>query len=203
MPEPSRRDAPLRNPQYPQGAEREHFSTDQNIYQPPGTESSLPPGDIYGQLPRGRAESFGRSVGSAVAGVLRFPQQTSSRLRSATRTTRAHASAAVLDMMDAAAQRTENFGRTTGATLSEWTHSARRKTVQLEDQAAERWGALRSSAKERLDVAGRRAAAQWNQTQRAVQRAQQEDPARFLMIVAGAAFVIGAGLRIWRSSSND
>ena len=203
MPESSRRDAPLSNPQYPQGAEREHFSTGEKSYQPHTTENNLPPGDIYGQLPGGRAENFGRSLGSAVSGVLRFPQQASSRIRHATSTTRAQASAAMLNMMDTVAQRAEDLGRATSETLSDWTHSARRKTARLEDQAAERWYRFRSSAKERLDVAGRRAAAQWNQTQRAVVRVQQEDPARFLMIVAGTAFVIGAGLRIWRSSRND
>lgn len=175
----------------------------QKNYQPLATGSSLPPGDVHGELPRSRAENFGRTVGSAVSGVLRFPQQASSRLRSATRTTRAHASAAVLDMMDSAARRAENLSRATSETLSDWTHAARRKTTRLEDQAAERWCQLRSSARERLDVVGRRAAAQWNQTQRAVQRVQQENPTRFLAIVAGTAFVIGAGLRIWRSSSND
>jgi ElaB/YqjD/DUF883 family membrane-anchored ribosome-binding protein len=106
-------------------------------------------------------------------------------------------------MMDTAAQRAENLGRTSSATMSNWAHSARRKTAQLEERAAERWNDARSVARERLDVAGRRAVAQWNQTQRTVTRLQQEDPARFLMVVAGAAFVIGAGLRIWRANSND
>jgi hypothetical protein len=209
MPEPSRSDAPATNPQYPQGAERADFSEQNelnNAQRSPARGSDLPPGDIYGQLPRSRAENFGRTVGSAVGGVLRFPErvgQATSRLRHVGNTTRAHASAAVLDMMDTAAKRAEKLGRSTGATLSDWTDTARRKTARLEDQAAESWCELRSSAKQRLDLAGRRAVAQWNHTQRAVSRMREEDPARFLLVVAGAAFVIGAGLRIWRSSSND
>lgn len=203
MPEPSRRDAPLRNPQYPQGAEREEKFSGRNYEQPHATETSLPPGDIYGQLPRSRAENFGRSVGSAVGGVLRFPQrvgQATSRLRHAGSTGRAQASAVVLDMMDTAAQRADHLRRSTGAAISAWAQSTRYKTGRLEDQAVRRWEELRSSAKERLDSASRRAAAQWNQTQRTVSRIQQEDPARFLMVVAGVGFAIGAGLRIWRSS---
>jgi hypothetical protein len=203
MPEASRQDAPLRDPQYPQGAEREDLSSQAEYQQPRATETDLPSGDIYGQLPRSRAENFGRTVGSTMGGVLRFPQrigQATSRIRHAGNSTRAQASAAVLDMMDTAAGRAENLRRTTSAKLSDWTRSARYRTERLEHQAAERWEEIRSSAKQRLDATGRRAAAQWNQTQRAVSRIQQEDPARFLMVVAGVAFVIGAGLRIWRSS---
>ncbi len=206
MPEASRNDAPLKDPQYPQGAEREDVSTEpQNFQRPLATEARLPTSGIYGQLPPTRAESFGRTVGSAVGGVLRFPQrvgQATSRLRRAGNTTRAEASAAMLDMMDTAAQRAENIGRDTTETLSDWAHSARLRTAQLEEQAAARWQDIRSVARGRLDVASRRVTAQWNHTQRAVSRMQEEDPARFLVVVAGTAFVIGAGLRIWRSSRN-
>jgi hypothetical protein len=207
MPELSRNDASPKNPQYPQGAEHEEFSPGQrDLRQPFSSGSNLPRSEIYGQLPRSRAESFGRSIGSAVGGVLRFPQrvgQTTSRLRVAGAVRRAQASAAVLDIMDTAAQRAEHVRRTTGAALSEWTRSTRYKTAQLEDQAAERWDALRSLAKQRLDRAGQAAAQRWNHTQRAVAQMKEEDPARFLMVVAGAAFVIGAGMRIWRSSTHD
>jgi hypothetical protein len=202
MPEPSKHDTPPRDPQYPQGAEHENFSSEQFNYRPPKATGSFPAGDIYGQLPRSRAESFGRIVGFAVGGVLRFPRQAKSRLRQAGSTTRAQASAAVLEMMDTAAQRAEDLGRTTGATLSDWAHAARCKTARLENLAADRWQELSSSAKARVDAASRQAAEQWNQTQRAVTRLQEEDPARFLMMVAGAAFVIGAGVRVWRSNSN-
>jgi len=205
MPEASRDDTPLRNPQYPQGAQPENQAAHHNL-PASATETSLPPGDIYGQLPPTRAESFGRTVGTAVGGVLRFPQhvgQATSRLRRVGNSTRAEASAAVLDIMDTAAQRAEYLGRTIGEAISDWTHSARRRTSRLEDRAVQRWLELRSVAGERIPIAGRRAAARWNYTQRAVSRMQQEDPARFLIVVAGTAFVIGAGLRIWRSSSND
>jgi len=211
MPEPSRSDAPERNPWYPEGADRENSSVGATKYTQREldmeNETSLPSGDIYGQPPRRHsAENLGRTVGSAVSGVLRFPQrlgQAGSRLRHAGRTTRANASAAALEMMDSAAQRADNIRRTTGDTLSEWAGSARRKTSQLGDQASERWDDFRSSAKQQVDVASRRVVARWNQTQRSVTRLQQEDPVRFLAVVAGAAFVVGAGLRIWRSNSHD
>jgi hypothetical protein len=211
MPEPSRNGAPLRNPQYPEGAESESFSSGVTNHTQReldmGTATALPPGDIYGEASRNRAaENFGRTVGSAVSGVLHFPQrmgQARSRLRRAGRTSRANASAAVLDMMDTAATRADNLRHSAGATISDWTDTARRRTSQLGDQAAERWEELRAAAQNRLDLATRRAADQWNRTQRAVSRVQQEDPARFLAIVAGTAFVIGVGLRIWRSSSDE
>jgi hypothetical protein len=132
--------------------------------------------------------------------VLRFPQRTTSRIREAGSATRAQASAVVLDMMDTAAQRAEHLRRNTGAALYDWARATRYKTGRLEDQAVERWEELLSSAKERLDVVTHRAAEQWNQRRQAVSRLREEDPARFLMMVAGAAFVIGAGLRVWRSS---
>ena len=204
MSETSRRDAPLRDPQYPQGAERDDLSRGQsNIQTPYAGERTLPPGDIYGERSRSRAENFGYAVGSAVGSARRVPQhvsQATSRIRHAGSNTRAQASAVVLDMMDTAALRAERLRRVTSETLTDWAQNARSRTARLEEQAAERWEDLRSSAKDRFDVATRRAATQWNQTQRAVTRIQQEDPARFLAMVAGAAFVIGVGLRIWRSS---
>ena len=206
MPEASRSDAPLRDPQYPQIAEPEEFSPQQpNVHRSPATETRFPPGDIYGQLPATRLESFGRSVGSAVGGVLRFPErvgQATSRLRKAGSTTRAEASAAMLEMMDTAAQRAEYLRDNTEALLSDLARTARTRTARLEDQAAERWDQVRSAAQERLDLASRRAAAQWNDSRQAVIRMRREDPARFLMVVAGAAFVIGAGVRIWRANRN-
>ena len=206
MPGPSRSDAPLRDPQYPQGVGSQGYSGEPTTFQhAPGRGNPLPPDKIYGRLPPTRAESFGRTVGSAVGGVLRFPQrvgQATSRLRKAGNDTRAEASAAVLVMMDNAATRAEYIGHATSATLSDWVHAARRRSALVEDRAVEQWLELRSLAKQRLAFAGRRASAGWNETQRSVARLQREDPVRFLMIVAGSAFVIGAGLRIWRSNSN-
>lgn len=206
MPGSSRSDVPLRNPRYPQGTGPEDFSPKGTDFQPaPGRGTTLPAGDIYGQLPPTRAESLGRSVGSAVGGVLRFPQrvgQATSRLRKAGNTTRAEAAAAALVMMDNAAHRAEHIGHATSATLSDLAHTARRRTALLEDRAVEQWLELRSQARRRLTFASRRATTGLNQAQRTIARMQQEDPVRFLMIAAGAAFVIGAGLRIWRSNSN-
>lgn len=203
MPEPSRSDIPLRNPQYPQGAKDNDFAAERTDYPRDYQRSSVPPADFNRQLPMSKAESLGRSVGSAVGNVLRFPQhigEATSRLREVGNNTRANASAIALDMMDTAAQRVEHFSRATGDTLSVLARNARYRTTRLEDEAAQRWNELRSAARERLDVAGRRAATQWNRTQRAVSRVQQEDPVRFLAMAAGTAFVIGAGLRIWRSN---
>ena len=204
MPEPSRTDIPLRNPQ---GAGSEVLFLRGNEFSAAARRGgNLTSGDIYGELPRSRAESFGHSVGTAVSGVLRFPQrvgEATSRLRHAGNITRAQASAVVLDMMDTAAQRAENLRRTGGETLSGWARNARHRTTRFENRAAESWRDLRSAAEDRVVVASRRAIAQWDRTQQAVTRMREEDPVRFLAVVAGTAFVIGAGLRIWRSSRDD
>ncbi len=197
MPEPSRSDAPPRNPKYPQGAGYQAFSAEQWDSQTR---------HIYGELPRSRAENLGRTVGAAVGGVLRFPQrvgQATSRLRHAGSSTRAEASAVVLDMMDSAAQRVEHLRRGAEAALSDWTRAARYRTERFEEQTVETWQELRSTAKERLAYASRQAAEQWHEVRQTVSRVREEDPAHFLMMVAGAAFVVGAGLRIWRSTNND
>src|SRR6185369_3277546 len=99
--------------------------------------------------------------------------------------------------------RAEDLRRTGSETLSGWARNARHRTARLEDQAAERWRDLRSAAKDRVDVASRRAIAQWDRTQKAVTRMREDDPVRFLGLVVGTAFVIGAGLRIWRSSGDE
>jgi hypothetical protein len=209
MAQPSRNDALPRNPVYPEGAPRETFSSgDENHTQRElDLGASFPSGDTHGQDRVSRsAEAFGRTVGHAVSRVLRFPErvgQAGSRLRHAGNKTRANASAVVLDMMDSAAQRADKLRRTTAATISDWTHSTRYKASKLGEQAADSWKGLRTSAQERAADAGRRVATQWNQTQRAVFRLREEDPARFLAVVAGTAFVIGAGIRIWRSSGDE
>jgi len=202
MPESSRRDAPSRNPEYPQGAEREELPAGPTKYQQPhAVGSTLPPGDVYGQLPRSRAENFGRSVGSAVSGLLHFPQQAKSRIRQVGRNTRNQASAVVLEMMDTAADRADRIRHAAEATVSDWARTARSAGAQVGNQTVEVWDEFRHIAGARLDYAGRRAVARWNQTQRVVARMQQEDPGRFLAIVAGVAFVVGAGLRVWRSGN--
>lgn len=201
MPEASRSDAPLRNPRYPHGNDESGRAnyTQRDL----DMETSLPSGDIYGNSRVSRsAQSFGRSVGHAVSGVLRFPQRVDkarSRLRQAGRETRAKGAAAMLDMMDSAASRADDLRHSTSETLSDWTRTARYKTSHLREQANQSWQELRHTARERLAYASRHAVTQWNHTQRRLSRLQEEDPARFLAVVAGTAFVIGAGLRVWRS----
>ncbi len=203
MPELSRPDAPLTNPEYPQGTDRATSSSEgRNYNQQHSTASGLRSSDVGGESRVNRsAKTVGRTVGSAVSGARQFPRRVDEarwRFYQASRTTRANASAVLLEMMDSAAHRADDLRRTTGATISGWAHAARDKASQVGDQAAGTWQELRATAKERLAYAGRRAI----QAQRSVTRLQQEDPARFLAVVAGTAFVIGAGLRIWRSSND-
>jgi hypothetical protein len=208
MPEPSRSDAPLRNPLYPQGADDESFSSGATDYtqRDLDTRHALPFSDIYGDSRVTRsAQTVGRTVGHAVSGVLRFPRrmdEARSRVRQAGRETRAKGAAVVLDMMDSAANRADNLRRVTSATVSDWTHTARYKTSHLREQASEGWQELCNTANERLTYAARNAVVRWDQTRRAVSRLQEEDPLRFLAVVAGTAFVVGAGVRIWRSRND-
>lgn len=208
MPEPSRSDAPLRNPLYPQGADAESFSSGATDYPQRDLDMrrALPSGNNYGQPRVNRsAQTVGRTVGHAVSGVLRFPRhvdEVRSRVRQAGRETRAKGAAAVLDMMDSAANRANDLRRVTSDTFFDWTRSARYRTSYLREQASESWQELRSSANERLTYAGRNAVMRWNQTQRAISNFHEEDPVRFLAVVAGTAFVIGAGVRIWRSRND-
>ncbi len=208
MAEASRKDNPLKNPKYPQGAssppENSTALSAPNEQQLPSPENTLPPGDIYGQPPlRRSAEVIGRGIGSAVAGVRQFPRSTEevrSRLRDAGARTRANASAIVLDFMDSAARRTEDLRRSTQETVSDWADTAGSTAAELGDRADAVWRNIRSTAVNRAEYARRRATARWNDARRALAQLQREDPAMFLAVVAGAAFVVGAGMRIWRSN---
>lgn len=167
-------------------------------------DRALPAGERYGNLRVNRsAETLGRTVGSAVSKVRQFPRRVDearSQIRKAGQQTRDRASAAVLEMMDSAAQRADRLRHVTEATISGLADSARSAGSQVGNQTAEVWDEFRRITKARVDYASRRAVGQWKDARRSVQRLQQEDPVRFLAIVAGTAFVIGAGLRIWRSS---
>ena len=206
MPEAFRKDAPLTNPQYPEGVDRPDLGL--------GTE--LPYVDPERELPsRGEtsvntrvnrsARAVGRGVGTAVAEIRQFPRrvdQARSQFRNAGSQTRARASVAALEMMDTAAGRAEHLRSLAQETISEFADTLRSRSSHLSDATAKTWRGLRGAARVRLDSAGRRAAAQWNKTEQTVKTLQREDPVRFLAVVGGVAFVIGAGLRIWRSSND-
>jgi hypothetical protein len=204
MAKASRMDAPLRNLQYAEGVSRDDISSPAELSRDLDSQRELPAGDIPGNpLINRSAESVGRTVGSAVSAVRHLPRridQARSQFRSAARERSARASAVVLEMMDTAEQRAERLREATESAISDWAHTARSAGSQVGNQTAEAWDELRRMARARLDYAGRRAVAQWNYAQRTVSQWQQENPLRFVAVVAGTAFVIGAGLRIWRSS---
>jgi hypothetical protein len=206
MAEAFRKDTPLRNPQYPEGADREDLRAGSELpYVDP--ERELPPhGETASNDRVSRsARAVGRGVGTAVAEIRQFPRrvdQARSQFRTASNQTRARASAAVLEMMDSAADRAEHLRSVAEETISDFADRVRSRSSHLTDATAETWYELRYAARTRLDWAGRRAATQWNEMQRTVRTLQREDPVRFLAVVAGVAFVVGAGLRIWRSSND-
>jgi len=192
-------DSPSRNPQYPQGAELDFEGAEI-----PAPEHRLPPGVINANARVDRsARAIGYRVGAAVYGVQQLSRQVEtagSRLREAGDRARANTSVVMLQLADAAAQRAERLRHAAQSTVSEWANTAGSAASNVGALAAETWSDLRRYASERMDVARRRTAVQWNDVQRRVQQLQRDDPAKFLTLVAGTAFVIGAGLRIWRSS---
>jgi hypothetical protein len=197
MPEASHNDTAPRNPEYRQGAS----PTFEPTFSP---ESSLPPGDIYGSGSANRsAEAIGHRLGTAIFQVRQIPRRIDTaryRLRRAGDKTRANASARALQMMDAAADRAEDLRRSTQRNLETLADRAGSRASEMGDRAAARWREIRHVSENRLHEARRRAEAQWIDARRRVEHWQREDPVRFLAVVAGSAFVVGAALRIWRSN---
>lgn len=196
MAEPSRNDAAPRSPQYPQGANN-----------PPTefpVENRLPAGDIYGNQHTSRsAEAVGRRVGAAIFQVRQVPRRLDTaryRLREFGGHTRANASARVLEMMDTAATRAERLRQQARENMSNLADRASYRASEMGDRAAERWQEFRHASEMRLHEARRRVEAQWVEGRRTLEHWQREDPVRFVAVVAGSAFVIGAALRIWRSN---
>lgn len=200
MAEAFRSDDPLRNPKYPQGAERPggEFAVSD-------PEHSFAAGNICKTRADRSARAIGYGVGAAVSRVRQMERRVDdarSHLREASGRARANASAVALELMDSAAQRAENIRRATQNTVSDWAETAGARASHLGDRASSTWQELQRSASARMEQARRRAASQWNHVQHTVHHLQQEEPAKFLAVVAGTAFVIGAGLRVWRSSND-
>lgn len=196
MAEVSRNDEPLRNPEYPHGAGG------------PSERDNAPEGGYlqaeFRALPpaRGTAYAAGRRIGAAVAQVGRVRRNLDrgrSNLREELGRKRANASARVLEMMDTAACRAEDLRETARNNATKLAGRASRRASELGDRAAERWERWRRDSRDLLQDAGRQVEARWRNTRVAVEKMQREDPVRFLTIVAGSAFVVGASLRIWRA----
>jgi ElaB/YqjD/DUF883 family membrane-anchored ribosome-binding protein len=149
------------------------------------------------------AEAIGHRLGTAMFQVRRFPQRIETarlRLRNIGDKTRANASARVLQMMDSAADRTEYLRQFTKRNLEDLTDRAGFRASELGDRAGERWQEFRRASEARLQEARRRAERQWSASRQTVEHWQREDPVRFLTVVAASAFVLGAALRVWRST---
>ena len=196
MAETSRNNTVPRNPQYPQGASYPNGEVARN--------QQLPSGDACGNPQRTRsAEAIGRQVGVAIFQVRRIPRRidtAASRLREAGGHTRANASAKVLKMMDVAAGRAETLRHSTGQNLAKLRERASYRASELGHTAVERWQDFRRISEERLHEARRRTEAQWIEGRRSLGHWQRKDPVRFMVTVAGGAFLIGAAMRIWRSN---
>jgi hypothetical protein len=208
MAQVSRTDKPPRNPQYPQGASNSPAEQDAperrfvgELPYPPGR--SLARGDIYG-TPFGAdsARTIGRGIGITVAQVRQMPRRVDmarSRLHEQVGRRRADLAARLLEMMDAAAYRTARLRSAARHHVALMADRASLRTTVLGERAAERVQELSRVSQQRLQDARRRAQVRWQQGRQTLEELRRDDPVRFLTVVAGGAFVLGAALRVWRT----
>jgi ElaB/YqjD/DUF883 family membrane-anchored ribosome-binding protein len=166
-----------------------------------GQLEALPPGDSEsrsaGNATLNRsAEMVGRSVGTAVAGIRSLPDQFD-RLRSRIHLVKKNAGESAAELRDSAE-----------AKAAEWRDAAEVGLLELADKAAAYTETIRSRADSRMEEVRRNAWYRLNEIRRTTRlrmvQAREwkpERPLQVIMICAGAAFALGAILRIWRSSS--
>ena len=142
------------------------------------------------------AEVVGRSVGTAVAGIRKLPDQFD-RLRSRIHLVRRNAEESVAGLRDSAESK-----------AADWRDAAEIGLLELADKAAAYTSTIRSRGSNRIDELRRTAHYRLEDMRRTarVRMAQARDwkpekPLQAIMICAGAAFAFGVILRIWRSSN--
>ncbi|HUI83609.1 MAG TPA: hypothetical protein VL240_05265 [Candidatus Binatia bacterium] len=196
MAEAWRSDAAPENVEYPTGVSGYRSARESGLEQLP----ELPvraSASRNSRAPLNRsAEAVGRSVGTAVAGVRRFPRQIG-RLRSRIHLVTEESGAAATSIRDSAMEKAAQWRRAAESGASELAGTAEQyraavgerateKLQQLRQQIAGKVEGLRSTARRRIADARH-----W----------RLEQPLRVLAVCAGVAVVAGAALRVWRSSS--
>lgn len=141
------------------------------------------------------AEAIGRGVGTAVSGVRQIPRQFD-RLRSRIYLVSDNTAASMADLRDSAEAR-----------ATEWRDAAEMGLLELADKASVYTSTIRGRANGRLREfrrhAGHRLGALRHNAQQRLEDAGDWRPQRPLQVIAasaGAAFVVGVMLRVWRSS---
>ncbi len=194
MAEATRTDVPGRNIYYPAGSPETQAPTAAGMDEPQLPESARPSSNPA--LNRS-AEVVGRSVGTAMAGVRRLPQQLD-KLRSRIHLVpeRERVGETISEIRDSAVE-----------TAADWCDAAEDSIAELKDRAeayrhevAERshqgWEALQRQTEWRIVVL-RRSARSWLA---AARQWESERPLQVIGSCAVAAFVAGGAIRIWRSN---
>lgn len=142
------------------------------------------------------AEALGRGMGNAVAGVKNLPRQFD-RLRSRIHLVRPEPPCGSL--VGAGSDVAGDWRDVVESGASEAVRTARRYRSVIADRASQRLQELRWRAERRLY------ALQRDLRHRAdkVRRTSSEAPLQFIAGCAGAAFVVGVTLRIWRSNHDE
>ena len=127
------------------------------------------------------AEQIGTALGRAVSGVLSLPDRVRYGLHLVKGQAREHAGSAT----DAASELAQSMSERISSLRQEATQTA----SQWKEKAGQRAGELNELAGEQIAEARLRVA-----------HAARENPIRMIMGFAAAAFVLGVGLSLWRST---
>ncbi len=161
---------------------------------------ALPPGETESRDAGNRtlnrsAEVVGRSVGTAVAGIRTLPDEFE-RLRSRIHVVKKNAGESALDLRDSAEAKAADLRDSAEVGLLELAEKAAAYTETIRSRADSRMEEFRRTARYRLQEIRR------TTRLRIIQARfwRPERPLQAILICAGAAFALGAILRIWRSS---
>ena len=127
------------------------------------------------------AEQIGAMLGRAVSGVRGFPDRVRKGIHVVKGQAREQAGSATDAASDLAQSMTER--------ISSFRQEAAQTAAQWKEKAGERSGQLNQFAGQRIADARSRAV-----------RATRENPIQIIIGLAAASFVIGVGLRLWRSN---
>lgn len=141
------------------------------------------------------AEAVGRSVGTAVMGIRSLPDQFE-RLRSRIHLVKRNTGESAAEVLDSAEAKAAELRDAAEVGLLELADKAAAYTETIRSRSDSRMVKFRHIARCKLDEMRRNARLRMMQAR----DWKPERPLQAIMICAGAAFALGAILRIWRSS---
>ncbi len=127
------------------------------------------------------AEQIGAMLGRAVGGVRGFPDRVRKGIhviKGQAREQAGSATDAASDLAQSVTERISSFRQGAAQTAAQWKEKASERSGQLNQVAGQRIADARSRA----------------------MRATRENPIQIIIGLAAASFVIGVGLRLWRSN---